>query len=394
MSADPAPTGPLAGIRVIELGVWIAGPACGGILADWGAEVIKVEPPTGDPSRLFQKMLGDVLPTNPVFELDNRSKQSIQLDLHLAEDLAICLDLIDTADVLVTNIRRAALASFDLDYPSLASRFPELIYCHITGFGSDGPDANRAAFDIAAFWSRSGIASLLTAPGQSPPFQRGGMGDHNTGLAAAGAVSAALFERTSSGLGQLVETSLFREGMYTIGFDLNTKLMWGADVGNNDRTVASNPAANNYAIADGRHIWVVGIDPERHWPALCRVAGLPELIDDPRFATPIDRRANAADLIALLDTAFANLSFAEIEQRSDGEPDFFWSPINSLDDLLVDPQFASSGALAHVPDGAGATTTMVSTPVDFSRTPVNYRSLAPTLGQHTDAIKNELSAGD
>ena len=295
MSIDQQePSGPLSGIRVVELGVWIAGPAAGGILADWGADVIKIEPPEGDPSRLFHAILGGLLPSNPVFELDNRSKRSIVLDLQNDDDMAIALELIADADVFVSNIRTGALERLGLDYAALSQKFPELIYAHISGFGREGPDADRAAFDIAAFWSRSGIASLLTAPDQVPPFQRGGMGDHNTGLAAAGAVSAALFERTKSGKGQLISTSLFREGMYTIGFDLNTKLMWGIDIGNNDRRFASSPTANNYQLGDGRRIWVIGVDVRRHWPSLCRVAGLPELIDDTRFATPLDRKTMPA----------------------------------------------------------------------------------------------------
>jgi len=317
---EQPPSGPLSGVRVVELGVWIAGPAAGGILADWGADVIKIEPPEGDPSRLFHAIMGGHLPSNPVFELDNRSKRSIVLDLHCEDDMATALELIADTDVFVSNIRTGALERLGLDYETMSEKFPALIYAHISGFGREGPDADRAAFDIAAFWSRSGIASLLTAPDQTPPFQRGGMGDHNTGLAAAGAISAALFERTKSGSGQLISTSLFREGMYTIGFDLNTKLMWGTDIGNNDRRFASSPTANNYQLADGRRIWVIGVDVNRHWPSLCRVAGLPALIDDARFATPLDRRDNAGKLIAILDTAFAGMDMAESKLRAPRNP--------------------------------------------------------------------------
>ena len=363
-------------------------------MADWGADVIKIEPPEGDPSRLFHSILGGVLPSNPVFELDNRSKRSVVFDLRSEDGMANALRLIATADVFLTNIRTGALERLGLDYDTLSAQFPELIYAHISGFGREGPDADRAAFDIAAFWSRSGIADLLTAPGEDPPFQRGGMGDHNTGLAAAGAVSAALFERTKSGHGQLVSTSLFREGMYTIGFDLNTKLMWGTDIAKNGRTFASSPTANNYLLADGRRIWVIGVDVRRHWAPLCRAVGLAQLIEDERFATPRDRSANAEALIALLDAAFAAMDMAAIEAASSAEPDFFWAPVNSLDDLLADPQFAPSGALVEVPDspGSSTTTTMVATPVDYSRTVVQPRSLAPELGQHTEEVLAELAA--
>lgn len=389
MANTPA-SGPLSGIRVVELGVWIAGPAAGCILADWGADVIKIEPPEGDPSRLFGAILGDLLPTNPIFEQDNRSKRSIVLDLRDDDMRQHALDLIATADVFLTNIRTGALARLGLDWDTLKHAFPELIYCHITGFGREGPDADRAAFDIAAFWSRSGIASLLTAPDQSPPFQRGGMGDHNTGLAAAGAISAALFERTTSGMGQLVSTSLFREGMYTISFDLNTKLMWGIDIGGNDRQIAASPAANNYRLGDDERIWVIGVDPDRHWPPMCRLTGLEHLIDDPRFATAALRAENAASLIPQFDEAFEKFTLAELIAASANEPDFFWAPINTLDALLADPQFQPSGVLVEVPDGQGSTTTMVATPADFSRTPAAASSLAPALGEHTVEILAEL----
>ncbi|MEM7092476.1 MAG: CoA transferase [Actinomycetota bacterium] len=390
MTSPPA-SGPLAGIRVVELAVWIAGPAAAGILADWGADVIKIEPPEGDPSRLFHEILGAELPSNPIFEQDNRSKRSIVLDLQDPDDLETAMGLIAEADVFVTNVRSGGLQRLGLDYETLSPRFPDLVYAHVTGFGREGPDVDRPAFDIAAFWSRAGIASLLTTPGQAPPFPRGGMGDHNTGLAAAGAVSAALFERTTSGQGQLITTSLFREGVYTISFDLNTKLMWGTDIAKNLRTEATKPDANNYQLADGRWIWVVGMDPHRHWPPLCRVAGVGHLTEDERFATPAGRAEHAVELIAMLDAGFGKITLAELEARAADEPDFFWCPVNTLDDLLAEPQLGPSGALVEVPDGFGGTVLMVATPADFSRTRVNHRSVAPELGQHTDEILAELA---
>src|SRR4051794_15053857 len=180
--------GPLEGVRVVELGVWVAGPAAGGILADWGADVVKIEPPTGDPARSFQRMLGGDLPTNPPFELDNRSKRSISLDLGSDAGREIALELLDRADVFVTNIRVSALARVGLDHDTLAARNPRLVYAVITGYGPDGPDADRPAYDIAAYWARSGLAALLTPPGGALPFQRGGMGDHSAGMTAAGMV--------------------------------------------------------------------------------------------------------------------------------------------------------------------------------------------------------------
>ena len=321
--------GPMAGVKVVELGVWVAGPAAGGILADWGADVVKLEPPSGDPCRMFQRILGGDLPTNPVFEMDNRSKRSIAVDLTAADGLGVAMDLLAAADVFITNLRVGALRRLGLDHDSLAGRFPRLVYGQITGYGRDGEDADRAAYDIGAFWARAGLASLLTVPGGDPPFQRGGMGDHSTGLAAAAAISAALFDRERTGRGQLVETSLMRQGAYTISFDLNILLMWGATLDVGVRATMGNPAMNNYTAGCGRRFWIVGLDGERHWPPLARAVGHPEWLTDERFARPGNRAANAAELITMLDGIFATRTLDEWSEVFEGEPDFFWAPINT-----------------------------------------------------------------
>ncbi|HEY4331821.1 MAG TPA: CoA transferase, partial [Ilumatobacteraceae bacterium] len=303
--------GPMEGVRVVELGVWIAGPAAGGVLADWGADVVKIEPPAGDPARSFQRMLGGDMPNNPVFELDNRSKRSIVIDLTTERGKELARELIDGADVFVTNVRAAALARAGLDPTALLAANQRLIYGHLSGYGLDGPDADRAAYDIAAFWARSGIAHLLRPSGGAVPFQRGGMGDHSTGVQFAGAIAAALFARERSGEGQLVSSSLLRQGVYTVGFDLNMVLGWGRYPDVSDRATIGNPCINNYVAGDGRPFWVVGLEGDRHWPPLARCAGHPEWISDARFATARSRAVNARELIALLDEVFATKSLDE-----------------------------------------------------------------------------------
>jgi crotonobetainyl-CoA:carnitine CoA-transferase CaiB-like acyl-CoA transferase len=202
--------GPMDGVRVVELGIWVAGPAAGGILADWGADVIKIEPPKGDPARTFSRMLGGDLPTNPVFELDNRSKRSVVLDLQTEQGRATALELVATADVFLTNVRVETLRHFGFDPDTLRAMFPRLVYAIVTGYGINGPDADRPAYDIAAYWARAGVAASLTPPGADLPFQRGGMGDHTVGMTAAAMISAALFAREHTGEGDFVSTSLLR----------------------------------------------------------------------------------------------------------------------------------------------------------------------------------------
>jgi len=383
--------GPLDGINVVELGVWVAGPAAGGILADWGADVVKVEPPAGDPARMFGLMLGCDMGVNPPFEMDNRSKRSIILNLTDDADRESALELLDAADVFVTNVRPGALRRLGLDFASVAHRCPRLVYGLITGYGETGPDADRAAYDVAAFWSRAGLAHLLTRPGDTPPFQRGGMGDHSAGMSLAAAICAALVARQRTGAGQLVTTSLYRQGVYTVSFDLNTYLLTGQPIAVGQRETMGNPCMNNYAAADGQRFWIVGLEAERHWPALCRAVGRPEWVTDPRFDTPRARAANAVQLIAELDEIFATRTRDEWAHIFAGEPDFFWSPVNTLEDVVSDEQFHAAGGLVDVPDGESSVS-MVATPADFHGTPWAPRSVAPELGQHTEEVRAEIEA--
>jgi len=381
--------GPLDGIRVVELGVWVAGPAAGGIMADWGADVVKIEPPTGDPGRSFGAMMGLDDGSNPPFEMDNRSKRSIVLDLTTDGGLATARQLISSADVFITNVRSDALHRLGLDYPSLAALNPRLVYGLITGYGESGPDANRPAYDIAAFWARSGVADLLTRPGDTPPFQRGGMGDHLTGMTLAAAINAALVHRARTGEGQLVSTSLYRQGAYTVSFDLNTFLLSGRPIAIGQRESMGNPCMNNYVAGDGRRFWIVGLEADRHWPPLCRAVGRPEWLSDKRFATARDRARNSRELIAALDDIFASRTLDEWAEVFAAEPELFWSPVNSMEDVLGDEQFYAAGGLVDVPDGDGSLP-MVATPADFHGTPWAPRSTAPGLGENTEEILAEL----
>ncbi len=382
-------SGPLEGVRVVELGVWVAGPAAGGILADWGADVVKIEPPDGDPARMFGRMLGVEDGSSPPFEMDNRGKRSIMLDVTTEDGSETARELLSGADVFLTNVRPAALTRLGLDFESVAAGNPALVYGLITGYGESGPDADRAAFDVAAFWARSGLAHLLTRPGDSPPFQRGGMGDHTAGMTLAAAVCAALVARRRTGKGQMVSTSLYRQGAYTVSFDLNTFLMTGNPIAIGQRESMGNPCMNNYAAGDGRRFWIVGLQAGRHWPPLCRAVGRAEWLTDPRFDTPVNRAINARELIAELDEIFATKPLTEWAEIFTGEPDFFWSPINSLEDVIGDEQFHAAGGIVNVPDGEGGVP-MVASPADFHGTPWEPRSAAPQLGQHTDEILAEL----
>lgn len=218
------------------------------------------------------------------------------------------------------------------------------------------------------------------------------MGDHSVGTTTAGAVAAALFARERTGLGDLVSASLLRQGAYTLGFDVNVALMWGLPIRIGTRETAASPTLNNYTAADGRRFWVVGLEGDRHWPPLARVAGHPEWLEDERFADGAARRNNSAALIAMLDRIFASRPLGEWAEAFATEPDFFWAPVQTVEDLLADEQFIAGGGLVEVPDETG-TLTMVATPADFADQPALPRFRAPGTGEHTREVLAELGYG-
>ena len=378
--------GPLSGMRVVELGFWVAGPSAGGVLADWGAEVVKIEPPTGDPFRgLYMSVSGVEVPANPPFELDNRGKRSIALDLSTAEGRAIADALLDGADVFVTNIRPEILGRFGLDDVRLRARNPRLVYGRVTGYGEEGPDRDRPAYDIGAFWSRAGIAAALTPPGADPPYQRGALGDHIAGMTLAGGIAAALLARATSGEGQMVTTSLLRVGIFVLGWDTSATLRLGIPATPMTRTTTPNPVIDCYRAGDGRWFWLLGLQGQRHWPDLVRAVERPEWLEDPRFATLRARRDNCAELVALLDAIFVTRPLVEWGAIFD-RAGMWWAAVQSTEEVVADPQAHAAGAFIDVPDGAGGTVRGVASPVDFSRTRWAAAGPSPECGQHTEEI--------
>lgn len=374
--------GPLHGVKVVELGVWVAGPAATGLMADWGATVIKVEPPAGDPQRAVFGALGVADQAGvPPFEIDNRGKKSVVLDLRTDEGLATMHGLLAEADVFVSNVRPAGLARMGLDPESLTARYPQLVYGLLTGYGSKGPDVDRAGYDVGAFWARTGLAHTLVAPGDNPPGVRSGQGDHTTGLAMCAGVMAALFDRGRTGRGRVVETSLLRTGIYTIGWDVGVQLRFGKRTGTKRREENPAPQILNYTAGDGRAFWLLGLEGDRHWPGLLEAIGRPDLASRPGFGTARERAANAREVVAELDAHFATGSYAQWTARFD-EFDVWWAPLNSIPEAIEDPQVIASGAFVDMtPQPGEAPYRAVNSPVDFGGyTPV-YGPV-PRLGEH------------
>jgi crotonobetainyl-CoA:carnitine CoA-transferase CaiB-like acyl-CoA transferase len=380
----------LEGLRVVEMAFWVAGPAAAGLLADWGADVVKIEPPRGDPWREFYKAVaGMPLPGCPGFDLDNRGKRSVALDLADPESRAAARALVLGADVFITNYRKDALARLGLDYESVAAENPRLVYGHVTGYGQTGPDAGRAAYDIGAFWSRSSIGTVLAPAGGEPAGSRAGFGDHTTASHCLAGVLAALLAREKTGKGQLVDACLLRSGIYTIGFDLAQQLAFGAVTPLGKRDEAPSPTITSFKSGDGKWIWLLGVEAERHWPLLCRALELESLIADPRFATPILRAQNGKELIRRFDEQFAKRPLAEWVPRLDAA-DVWWAPVNTPADVINDPQAIAAGAFVEIPDGKGGAIKSVAGPVLFSDADVSPRAKVPEIGEHTEEVLAEL----
>jgi crotonobetainyl-CoA:carnitine CoA-transferase CaiB-like acyl-CoA transferase len=377
----------LDGLKVIELATYIAAPGAGGILADWGADVIKVEAPEGDPIRaMFETVAANVV-GNPVFDMDNRGKRGIVLDIRKPEGREALLRLVREADIFLTNTRPGALKRARLDWDSLKDENPRLIYASVTGYGLEGAEVDRPGFDIAAFWARAGVAHLTTVKGHEPFPIRTGMGDHITSLATVSAILAAVVERSRTGVGRLVETSLIRTGVYSVASDMAIQLRFGRIASTRPRKGAMDPIANFFRTADGRWLGIVPRRGGKDWTDLVRALGRPELAGDPRYASARSRRENAEPLVEALDEAFAALSFEAAAQALD-DNDFVWSPVQTAAEVTADPQAQAAGCFVQVPDGADGYRAPAS-PARFPGSELEPRGPAPTIGQHTGAVLAE-----
>ena len=375
----------LEGLKVVELATYIAAPGAGGIMADWGAEVIKIESPAGDPMRRFFEHLSDGHDGNPVFELDNRGKRSVVLDITKPEGRTAAARLVQDADVFLTNVRPAALKRAGLDFDTLHAANPRLVYCSLTGYGLQGPDADKPGFDVTAFWARSGVAALTAPKGVDPFPLRTGVGDHTCSLASVAAILAALFERGRTGQGRLVETSLLRSGVYAIGTDMAIQLRLGRIASTRPREDAVNPLGNYFKTRDGHWLCLHPRDGGADWPALAAAIGQPELASDPRFAQGRARRTHSAALVGALDAAFAQLTYAEAAARLDGA-DLVWAPVQTPAQCAADPQAEAAGCFVQTPNPAGGSFRAPAAPARFPGADDGPKGPAPALGQHTREV--------
>ncbi len=381
-----------SGVRVVELAQWVFVPVAGALLADWGADVIRVERPDGDPYRglMTQGIGSDGDGVNLSIALANRGKRSLAIDLKTREGLEVLHQLLSRADVFLTNLRPGALRRLGLDADQLTARYPEIVYARGHGFGVRGPDADQPGYDASAFFARGGLADALTPPDRDYPIsQRGAMGDRNGAMALAFGIAGALLRRHRTGQGAVVDVSLLATAMWTLSSDLLSALK-GVDIPRPvDRADMPNPLTSAYRTSDGRFIQLVFIEGDRYWPLLCQALGRSELVSDSRFSSLAARRENRAMCVSLLDDEFGRRSFDECKQML-GSIDAPWAPVQKVQELLSDPQVIANNYIGEVEarDGLPAYK-LPAVPVQFDEKPPAMRR-APELGENTEGILLEL----
>jgi len=298
--------------------------------------------------------------------------------------------LLATADVFLTNLRPDALDGLGLEPHTTVGRHPRLVYCSISGYGLRGPDRNRPAYDIGAFWARSGLSVQLANSEGVPLNARGGIGDHISGLAALAGLLAAVLEQRHTGRGRVVEVSLLRTGTYVLGWDLSLQETVGKVAKAEARHANQTPLMNTYRAADGRWFFFTGLEADRHIDKVYRALGREDLHDDPRFADAAALRKNRTEVIAVLDDIIAEHPLDVWAERFDREG-VWWAPAQGPADVLEDPQLAATDGFLALHNEDGTTARSVNGPVSFSDVPVGPAAPAPRLGEHTDEVLRELA---
>ncbi len=373
----------LEGLKVVEMSTWIAGPGCAGVMADWGADVIKVESPGGDAIRSFYPDTAES-PGNPIFTNENRGKKGVLLDIQKPEGRAALIAILKSADVFITNVRPGSLKKLKLDYESLKGELPRLIYTAVTGYGLVGADVDTPAFDLTGFWTRSGVAHATIPPDVEPFACRPGFGDHSTAMATLSATMAALYERNTTGKGRLVEISLIRMGAYAIGWDLSIQLRYGQVTTAQPRDVRANPVSGYVRTKDDRWIY---LSPRTQdcFTNVMIIADRPEVLADERYARPFKDLTVVKELREMIEEGFAKLTLAEASEKLK-ELDLIWAPMETLATLAESDLARDAGCFETVSDGWGGTMRVPAAPARFPEGAPKVSRAAPKLGEHTREV--------
>lgn len=385
--------GALDGVKVLEVAAWTFVPAAGAVLADWGADVIKVEHPVmGDPQRGLRAM--GLIPggddaVNYIIEQPNRGKRSIGLDISTEQGRQLLYKLAEQSDVFLTSFLPEVRQKLQVDVEHIRAVNPRIVYARGTGQGPKGPDAGKGGYDGASYWARGGVSDALTPEcAEYPIGGRAAFGDLAGGMAIAGGIAAALFQRERTGTAPIIDVSLLGLAMWVLSPDVVASGLYGGDpMPKFDHKTSPNPLVGHYRTKDDRYLTLMLLQSDRFFPELCEHVGRPELITDERFADGLARFTNCVELVATLDEIFASRTLAEWMEAL-ATMKGVWAPVQKASELVNDPQVAANGYLSTV-SLDGQDFDLVASPVQMDETPVQLTP-APEHGQHTEEILLEL----
>ena len=393
---------PLNGVRVLEVAQFTFVPSAGAVLADWGADVVKIEHPvTGDAQRGLVKVLGAAatVPGSsfaPIMEAPNRGKRSVGMALDNAEARPLLDELIRRSDVFLTNYLPSSRTKLSIDVGDVRRVNPDIIYVVGNGFGSDGPDRDAGAYDATAFWARGGSADGLTPPDAAHTafMPAGAYGDNIGGITIAGGVAAALYGRQATGEPSVLDVSLLAVGAWATQFNVNMAMLMDGPLPKIERRTQApgNPLTGAYRTSDGRFVQLSMLQPTRYWPEFCRLMGLHDLGEDPRFIST-EAMAEHSDIAQqIVEDAIGNLTFAECQtllRKGRGQ----WAPVQDAWEVANDEALTANGRIAEIVDAEGHSQKLVASPIKFDDDRANL-ARAPQFAEHTDGVLRELGIDD
>ncbi len=376
---------PLHGVRVLEVAAWTFVPAAGAILSDLGAEVIKVEPPTGDPQRGLMNMLNlSGGGPNPFNEIPNRGKRSITLDLKNEAGREALLQIARSSDVFLTSYLPALREKLRVDVDDIRAVNDRIVYVRGSGWGAQGPMRNTGGYDLAAGWASSGMAQHLLREEDGPAPMPSAFFDLQGANTIAGAIGTALYKRERTGETSLIDVSLMNVGMWTMSPGI-VSAPYVDTPAKMSRREPGNPITNWYETQDGRWIFLVLLQADRFWPELCPILGRPDLVDDPRFRDAKTRFENRRACVAELDAIFAERTLAEWQERLQALSGV-WAPAITCREIHEHPQVEPNRFLAEVTGHDGQPFRLVAAPMHFDESPTAPETPAPELGQDTESV--------
>ncbi len=377
-----------SGLKVVDLASFIAGPSAAVILSDFGAEVIKVEPPSGDLWRHGHQIPPQPQSKDPYpWHLANRNKRGVTLDLKSPSAQQVLEKLVKWADVLIVNTPHPARKRLKLEYEDVVHWNPRLIYADVTGFGEKGPDAELPGFDITSYWARSGLLSMTRDAGAPPTWPVAGSGDNATAVGLYSAIVTALYRRERTGKGSHVTTSLLAEGIWSASVSIQAALSGAKFYGLHDRKNPANAALNVYRAADDT--WFVLIVTPDKLAALAKAIGRTDLLTDPRFSDPAKLMANMSQLTAILDEVFSAQPMAYWYEVFNGVHITFGA-VRGPQEVISDPQLRLNDIVVPLEGAGGKLTSTISSPIQVHGVSKVPAKRAPDLGQHNEEVLKDL----